>query len=71
MLGRIAIHLNNDNACSRRIDVGLKLAKANNAEVVGVYPANGTAAHYYDESIIPQDVRKVLRGRREEFRDSI
>ncbi|HLU80280.1 MAG TPA: universal stress protein [Burkholderiaceae bacterium] len=71
MLGRIAIHLNNDNTCSRRIDVGLQLAKEHNAEVIGVYPANGVAAHYYDESIIPQDVRKILRGRREEFRDSV
>lgn len=71
MLGRIAIHLSNDNACSRRIDAGLQLAKAHAAEVVGVYPSNGVAGHYYDESIIPQDVRNVLRGRREEFRDSI
>jgi len=71
MLGRIAIHLSNDNACARRIDAGLQLAKAHEAEVVGVYPSNGVAGDYYDESIIPQDVRNVLRGRREEFRDSI
>ena len=71
MLGRIAIHLSNDKACSRRIEAGLQLAKAHGAEVVGVYPADGVAGHYYDESIIPQDVRKVLRGRRQEFRESV
>lgn len=71
MLGRIAIHLSNDNACSRRIDAGLQLAKEHGAEVIGVYPADGIAGHYYDESIIPQDVRKILRSRRDEFRDSI
>lgn len=71
MLGRIAIHLSNDNACARRIDAGLQLAKEHNAEVVGVYPSDGVAGHYYDESIIPQDVRKLLRGRRDEFRESV
>lgn len=71
MLGRIAIYLSNDEACSRRIDAGLQIAKANNAEVIGIYPTDGVGAHYYDESIIPQDIRKVLRGRQDEFRDSI
>ncbi len=71
MLGRIAIHLSNDNACSRRVDAGLQLAKEHGAEVIGVYPADGVAGHYYDESIVPQDVRKLLRGRRDEFRASV
>lgn len=71
MLGRIAIHLSNDNACTRRIEAGLQLAKAHNAEVIGIYPSDGVAGHYYDESIIPQDVRKLLRGRRDEFRSSV
>lgn len=71
MLGRIAIHLNNDNACPRRIDVGLQLAKEHGAEAIGVYPADAVAGHYYDESIIPQDVRKILRGRSDEFRESV
>jgi nucleotide-binding universal stress UspA family protein len=71
MLGRIAIHLSNDNACSRRIDVGLQLAKEHGAEVIGVYPADGATGYFYDETVIPQDVRKVLRGRREELRHSV
>lgn len=71
MLGRIAIHLSNDKACARRIDVGLQLAKEHGAEVIGVYPADSISGHYYDETIIPQDVRKILRGRRDEFRDSV
>lgn len=71
MLGRIAIHLSNDNACARRIDAGLQLAKEHNAEVIGVYPTDGVVGHYYDESIIPQDIRKLLRGRRDEFMASV
>lgn len=71
MLGRIAIHLSNDKACSRRIDAGLQLAKEHGAEVIGVYPTDGIASQYYDESIVPMDVRKVLRGRRNESRESV
>lgn len=71
MLGRIAIYLSNDEACSRRIEAGLQIAKEHGAEVIGVYPSDGIAGHYYDESIIPQDVRKILRGRHDQFRDSV
>lgn len=71
MLGRIAIYLSNDNACTRRIDAGFQLAKEHNAEVIGVYPTDGASGHYYDESIVPQDVRKLLRNRRDEFRESV
>src|SRR5690606_1570566 len=48
-----------------------QLAKEHGAEVIGVYPADGVAGHYYDESIIPQDIRKVLRNRRDEFREIV
>src|SRR5690606_5981410 len=71
MLGRIAIHLNNDKACTRRIDVGLALAKQHGAEVVGVYPSDGVVGHYYDESIIPQDARRIVLERREGLRESV
>lgn len=71
MLGRIAIHLSNDNACARRIDAGLQLAKEHGAEVIGIYPSDGVVGHYYDESIIPTDVRNMLRGRQKEFRASV
>src|SRR5690606_41026818 len=63
--------LSNDEACWRRIDAGLESAKAKKAELSEIFPAGGVGAHYYDESIIPQDTRKVLRGRKDEFRDSI
>ncbi|MFA7670463.1 MAG: universal stress protein, partial [Burkholderiaceae bacterium] len=71
MLGRIAIHLSNDNACARRIDTGLQLAKEHGAEVIGIYPSDSSIGHYYDESIIPSDVRNMLRGRHKEHRESI
>lgn len=71
MLGRIAIHLSSDKACSRRIDAGLQLAKEHGAEVIGIYPTDSISGHYYDEAIIPQDVRKILHGRRDEFRTNL
>jgi Universal stress protein UspA and related nucleotide-binding proteins len=70
MLGRIAIHLSSDSACGRRIDAGLQLAKHHNAAVVGVFPID-MPGHYYDESIVPHDVRQIVRGRRSELQDSI
>jgi len=70
MLGRIAIHLSSDSACARRIDVGLRLAKEHDAVAVGVYPTD-MPGHYYDESIVPQDVRNVLRGRRSDLQEAI
>jgi len=71
MLGRIAIYLNNDKACAQRIDVGLQLAKEHNATVVGVYPQDGVAGHYYDESIVPMEIRRMLLGRRDQSRESV
>src|SRR5690606_6858992 len=70
MLGRIAIHLSSDSACARRIDVGLRLAKEHDAVAVGVYSTD-MPGHYYDESIVPQDVRNVLRGRRSDLQEAI
>ena len=70
MLGRIAIYLSSDSACTRRIDAGLQLAKEHNATAVGVYPTD-SPGHYYDDSIVPQDVRKILSGRRSDLKESI
>lgn len=68
MLGRIAIYLNDDKSCERRIKIGLNLAKANNAEAIGVYPSNLTVSGQ-PESIMPQELRQQIRGRREAHRD--
>lgn len=65
MLGRIAIHLNDDNACERRIKIGLNIAKANNAEAIGVYPSNIGTHLAHDDHIVPQELRQALRGRQE------
>lgn len=71
MLGRIAIHLSNDNSCARRVDAGLQLAKKYGTEVVGVYPSDGITGNSFNDSIIPQDVRQILRNRNEQHRTTI
>ncbi|CAM3662672.1 UspA domain protein OS=Castellaniella defragrans (strain DSM / CCUG 39792 / 65Phen) OX=1437824 GN=BN940_13891 PE=4 SV=1 [Castellaniella denitrificans] len=70
MPGRIAIHLNDDTVCERRMDIGLRLAKEREAEVVGVYPSASVAGLQQDENILPQDVRSTLRKRRDEHREA-
>ncbi len=68
MLGRIAIHLSDDQACKRRIDAGLLLAKQHNAQVVGVHPVADLVGRY--ASVLPQDVRDKLRQQDEQNREA-
>ncbi|CDM25224.1 universal stress protein [Castellaniella defragrans] len=70
MPGRIAIHLNDDTVCERRMDIGLRLAREREAEVVGVYPSASVAGLQQDENILPQDIRNSLRKRRDEHREA-
>lgn len=71
MLGRIAIHLSDDDACERRINIGLMLAKAHGAEVVGIYPVDTILQKSYDETVIPYDVRRNLIDLNERHRESV
>lgn len=68
MLGRIAIHLSADSNCERRINIGLQLAKDNNAEVIGVYPSTSGGLDQ-EEHMLPQDLRQALHGKKSEARD--
>lgn len=70
MPGRIAIHLNDDTVCERRMDIGLRLAQERGAQAVGVYPSASVAGLQQDENILPQDVRTKLRSRRDEHREA-
>ncbi len=69
MLGRIAIHLNDDKACERRVDAALALAKAHGAQVMGVYPVGNAAYQSYYQNIIPEDLQESLRERHAQERE--
>ncbi|MCB5362776.1 universal stress protein [Pusillimonas sp. CC-YST705] len=61
MLKRIGIHLSNDDAGKRRIEIGLQLAKKHEAEVVGIYPVYGSGGLQHEHGVIRQDVHNQLR----------
>ena len=69
MLGRIAIHLSDDDACARRIDAGFLLAKEHGAAVIGVYPTEDYIDRY--GNVLPQDIRSHLRKQRQEHRETL
>ena len=69
MLGRIAIHLDNDNACARRIDAGILLAKEHGAEVIGIHPTEDFIDRY--GNILPQDIRNDLRKQHRQAREAL
>lgn len=56
MLGRIAIDLNQDGSCDRRITVGIQLAVQHEAELVGIYTHILTGQHLSagDRAVAPE-----------------
>jgi nucleotide-binding universal stress UspA family protein len=67
MLGRIAIHLDRDPACMRRLRAAIELAARHKAELVGVYPSGATPQ--YGIEPIPDEVYQTLRERANSVRD--
>lgn len=71
MLGRIAVHLNADAGCQRRIDVAIKLATSHQAELIGIYPSDIVPLHGYGGTDLPDDLRKVIAKRIKSEREGI
>lgn len=71
MLGRIAVHLGADKDCERRIEVAIKLAKEQNAEIVGVYPFDVTIQQGYAGTAMPSEITQMIRERLQVDRTSI
>lgn len=63
MIGRIAVHLNNDKGCQRRISAAIKLATQHKSELIGVYPSNLAPQRGYDGTVIPEELHKVIRNK--------
>jgi len=63
MLGRIAVHLNADAGCQRRIDAAITLATIHKAELIGVYPSEGIPQHGYGGTAMPEELRGMLTKR--------
>lgn len=63
MLGRIAIHLSHDSGCKRRLRAAIQLASEHKAELIGIYPDEQAASYLYEDTVMPQEVHKVLRNK--------
>lgn len=66
MLGRIAVHLEAEASCKRRLDVAIKLAQEHNAEIVGVFPVDTSVQDTYSGTALPGEVTKMIRQRLQE-----
>ncbi|HUG58964.1 MAG TPA: universal stress protein [Candidimonas sp.] len=71
MLGRIAIHLNRDPACARRLRAAIQLATEHKAELIGVYPDEQAASYLYEDTVMPEELHKVLRNNIAQARNEI
>lgn len=69
MLGRIALHLDRDPACMRRVHAAIDLATRHKAELVGIYPSGVTPQ--YGIEPIPDEIYQVLRARANSIRDEV
>lgn len=71
MLKRIAVHLNADAGCQRRIDAAITLATTHNAELIGVYPSEVIPQHGYGGTAMPEELRGLLSQRALSDREKI
>lgn len=71
MLGRIAIDLTKDANHLRRLETTLQLAKAHNAEVVGIYPSPEPNDYLRDGSLIPRELTQMMSTHLIQERDEV
>ncbi|OZI31197.1 hypothetical protein CAL29_25035 [Bordetella genomosp. 10] len=63
MFKRIAVHLDDDAACTRRVRAAAQVARDHAAALVGIYTSYLPPQYVYDEGIVPDDVYAVLQRR--------
>ncbi|WP_233233518.1 universal stress protein [Bordetella sp. LUAb4] len=63
MFKRIAVHLDDDAACTRRVRAAAQVARDHEATLVGIYTSYLPPQYAYDEGIVPDDVYAVLLRR--------
>lgn len=62
MLGRIAIHLHHDIGCKRRLQAAIQLATEHKAELIGIYPSDSASQYMHEDTVIPDEVHRVLKN---------
>lgn len=62
MLVRLAVHLDRDEGCERRLQAAVQMASDHKAELIGIYATHFPLA-FYDEIGTPSEVYSLLRAR--------
>lgn len=70
MLGRIAVHLDDDPCCERRIRHAAQLAAQHNAELVGIY-ASFRRPHVYEEIAVPAGIGEMIERSNDSDRSTV
>lgn len=63
MLKTIAVHVDQDTHCARRVRAAAQLAVAHQAYLTGIHASFVSPRHFHDGVILPADIEAVLRGR--------
>lgn len=60
MLGRIAVHLDNDRHLEKRVQTGARLAAQHNCELVGIYAGLRLHRPALEEIVVPAEIKVIL-----------
>lgn len=63
MLGRIAVHLDKDRGCRRRVRAAAQLAAEHDAALVGIHASFGPSPYLYQGFFVSDDVNRMLSKR--------
>lgn len=70
MLVRIAVHLDRDDGCERRLRAAAQLASDHKAELLGIY-ASYFPMSFYDEAGVPKEVYTIVRAKLAEEEEKV
>jgi len=68
MLGRIAVHLDKDRGCRRRVRAAAQLAAEHDAALVGIHASFGPPPYLYRGFFVSDDVNRMLSQRQADER---
>lgn len=71
MFKRIAVHLEQDSACIRRIRIAIQLATEHDAELLGIYVSYLPPQYVFDDAIVPDSVYAALQRNLSEERQKV
>lgn len=71
MIGRIALDMQKDGYHQRRLKTAVQLAKAHDAQIVGIHTARMAQRYVFEDVALSDKVKEVLRGAVDEEREEM